>query len=276
MYQKTTPQSGNSYTHMWDVSTMKQFDGGFLFDKTCVPTGTMKVPKGALLKANFGTRKAVLVKTVTLHASLATNGTTVKIKKGHNLIATDIVGVNGNSVLVGTITSNTDYDSFTIVAGALGGSLPKDTVLQQYTAVGKTIPEVKKSAIIYEAVTTSTTVVKVNKGSGIAEGDTISFGGTTLVLGEITADENFDSFVITANKFGAIPVGAVMQVYSEGSVNTGTPINPDGLNPFDVLIDDEPSCSIMFRADGVVKSRLPQGITPEIEEALNNIQFLDL
>lgn len=276
MQQKTTEQSGNSYTHMWDVATMKQFDGGFLLDKTCLPTGTEKLPKGALLKANFTTRKAVMVKTAILQANLAADGTSVRILKGHNLLATDIIGINGNSVLVGTITtSNAAYDSFTILAGALGGALTKGAVLQQYTAAGATTPEIKKLAILYEAITDASEAIKINKGSGIAEGDTIEYGGTTLELGTITEGNDYDSFVITANKFGAISAGAVMQVYTEGSTNAGVPVNPDGLNPFEVLIDDEPTCSIMFRADGVVTSLLPQGVTAEIKASLPNIQFLN-
>ncbi len=276
MQQKTTEQSGNSYTHMWDVATMKQFDGGFLLDKTCLPTGTEKLPKGALLKADFTTRKAVMVKTATLQANLAADGTTVKILKGHNLLKTDIIGINGNSVLVGTITtSNANYDSFTIDAGALGGALAKEAVLQQYTEAGASTPEVKKLAVVYEAITSDSVAIKINKGSGIAEGDTISYGGTTLVLGEVTEADDYDSFVITTNKFGAISAGAVMQVYTEGSTNAGMPVNPDGLNPFEVLIDDEPTCSIMFRADGVITSLLPQGVTAEIKASLPNIQFLN-
>lgn len=276
MQQKTTEQSGNSYTHMWDVATMKQFDGGFLLDKTCLPTGTGKLPKGALLKADFTTRKAVMVKTAILQADLAANGTTVKILKGHNLLATDIIGINGNSVLVGTITtSNAAYDSFSISAGDLGGALTEGAVLQQYTAAGATTPEVKKLAILYEAITSASEAIKINKGSGIAKGDTIQFGGTTLKLGTITEETDYDSFVIAANKFGAISAGAVMQVYAEGSTNAGMPVNPDGLNPFEVLIDDEPTCSIMFRADGVVTSLLPQGVTAEIKASLPNIQFLN-
>ena len=276
MQQKITEQSGNSYSHMWDVATMKQFDGGFLLNKTCLPAGTKKLPKGALLKANFTTRTAVMVKTAVLQANLAADGTTVKILKGHNLLATDIIGINGNSVVVGTITtSNADYDSFDISAGALGGALTKGDILQQYTDDGATIPEVKKLAVLYEAITDASEAIKINKGSGIAEGDTIEYGGTTLVLGEVTEGDDYDSFVITANKFGAISAGAVMQVYTEGSTNAGVPVNPDGLNPFEVLIDDEPTCSIMFRADGVVTSLLPQGVTAEIKASLPNIQFLN-
>ena len=190
MQQKITEQSGNSYSHMWDVATMKQFDGGFLLNKACLPTGTEKLPKGALLKANFTTRIAVMVKTAVLQANLAADGTTVKILKGHNLLATDIIGINGNSVLVGTITtSNAKYDSFVILAGALGGALTAGDILQQYTAAGATTPEVKKLAVLYEAITSASEAIKINKGSGIAEGDTIEYGGTTLVLGEVTKED---------------------------------------------------------------------------------------
>ena len=49
MNYKETAQSGNSYTHQWDVATTEVFDGGFLFDLATVPAGTEKLPRGSYL-----------------------------------------------------------------------------------------------------------------------------------------------------------------------------------------------------------------------------------
>lgn len=195
MDYKETEASGNSYSHMWDVATMKQFDGGFLFDKTTVPAGTEKLPKGVFLKVDLTERTAKVIKTAVLAEAITAESTAVKVNKGALLVATDILGTGAKAVTVGTIdTSNADYDSFTIVANSLG-ALAKDAVLQTYDAAGAS----GKSAV-----------------------------------------------------------------------------NPDGLNPFDVTLDAEPSCSCMFRVDGVVVSRLPQAVTTAIKGALTNVQFLNI
>jgi len=189
MHYKETPQAGNSYLHIWDVASEKAFDGGFLFDKSCLPAGTEVLPKGVFLKADLSERKAVLVKTAKLYAAVNTTDTAMKIEKGHFLLATDKIGVGTKSVTVGTIdASNADYDSITITANALG-ALSKGDVLQSF--------------------------------------------------------------------------------------NTAV-INPDGLNHREVEIDDETLCSIVFRADGIVTSRLPQPVNGAIETALKYCQFLNL
>lgn len=129
------PASGNSYTHQWDVSSAKVFEGGFLFDKTTVPEGTEKIPRGSLIKVDFVERTVSLVKTAVLFEALTALATAVKIKKGSLLLATDILGTGTKTVTVGTInTSNANYDSFAIEADALG-VLAEGAVLQQFTAV---------------------------------------------------------------------------------------------------------------------------------------------
>jgi len=134
MDYKETAQSGNSYSHMWDVETTREFEGGFLFDKTTVPTGTEKLPKGVFLKVDNTERKATLVKTAVLAEAITAESTAVKIEKGSMLLATDIIGTGTAAVLVGTIdSSNDDYDSFAIEADALG-ALDAGAILQQYTA----------------------------------------------------------------------------------------------------------------------------------------------
>lgn len=189
MHYTESPQTGNSYSHMWDVASMKTFDGGFSFDKTTIPVGTEKLPKGVFLKADFTERTAKLVKTAKIAVAVLTTDTVVKIEKGHFLLATDKIGVGTKSVTVGVIdTSNEDFDAITIVANSLGA---------------------------------------------LSVGDTL---------------QSFDTAIV----------------------------NPDGLNPFEVELDTETSCSIMFRADGIVTSRLPQAPNAAIEAALKDCQFLKI
>lgn len=193
MDYKITPQSGNSYSHMWDVASTKTFDGGFLLDKSNLPAGLEKLPKGVFLKGDLNERIAKVVKTAVLQADVT--GTSVRVKKGSLLKSGDVVGIGDKAVAVGAInTSNAEYDSFTITADALGAAKAGDML--------------------------------------------ISFDGT-----------------------------------GEGA----KPLLPNGLNPSDdVKIDAQPSVSIMYAADGIVKSRLPQAVTPEIESALKFCQFLDV
>lgn len=136
MKYNVTPQSGNSYTHQWDVASVKVFDGGFLLDKSNLPAGLEVLPRGSYLKIDFAERKAKLIKTVILHKGLTDTATTVEIKKGSNLVATDIIGNGAKAVVVGNIdTSSPDFDSFTIAANALG-TADINTSLQTYDSAG--------------------------------------------------------------------------------------------------------------------------------------------
>jgi len=116
----------------------------------------------------------------------------------------------------------------------------------------------------------------VEKGALLKEGDILGAGAKSAAIGAVdTSNADYDSFVITANAFGALAAGAVLQSYDAAGSNKNA-INPDGLNPVEeVKIDREPSVSIMFRADGIVTSRLPQGVTDAIKSALKYCQFLD-
>lgn len=195
MHYTETAASGNSYTHMWDVASVKAFDGGFALDKSTLPAGTEKLPKGAFLKVDHTERTAKVIKTAVLHEAITDQSTTVKVKKGAMLVATDVLGTAAKAVTVGTInTSNADYDSFAIVA----------------------------------------------------------------------------------NSLGALAIGAVLQTYDSAGASGKVAVNPDGLAICDVTLDTYPSCSVIFRADGVVKSALPQTVSTAIAAALSNIQFLPL
>ena len=136
MYITNTAQSGKSYTHLWDVDTTREFEGGFLFDKTSVPTGTLTVPKGAFLKVDQTERKAKLIKSAVLHKALLTTDTEVQLEKGSLLLATDVIGTGAIGITVGTIdASHADYDAITITANALG-ALSLGAVLQSYDSAG--------------------------------------------------------------------------------------------------------------------------------------------
>ena len=131
-----TAQTGNSYTHMWDVDTTREFEGGFLFDKTTVPVGTLKLAKGMLLKVDHVERKATLLKTAVLQAQLTALATEVRILKGSLLLATDVIGTAAIGITVGAIdTSNAGYDSFAITANDLG-ALAVGAILQTYDSAG--------------------------------------------------------------------------------------------------------------------------------------------
>jgi hypothetical protein len=131
-----TAQTGNSYNHMWDVATTREFEGGFLFDKTTVPVGTLTLPKGALLKVDQVERKATLIKAPVLQAALTALATEVRILKGSHLLATDVIGTAAQAVTVGVIdTSDADYDSFAISADDLG-ALAVGAILQTYDSAG--------------------------------------------------------------------------------------------------------------------------------------------
>lgn len=304
MHYTETAQSGNSYTHMWDVATMKTFDGGFLFSKSCVPAGTAKLPKGVFLKADLVNRTATMIKTAVLHEAITAASEAVKIKKGALLLATDILGIGTKAVVVGTVdTSNAAYDSFAIVANTFG-ALAAGTVLQQYSA--ESVGGVK--GVFTLTIGTNPTADDKLTVNGIdyifaaaaAEGK-IAIGATALAtaanLQDVLEADN-QNFVVKANGaklvftqkvagVGPIPTIAVVQTSggtlaatiaqtTAGVAATATPVNPHGLNPFEVTIDAEPSCSVMFRVDGIVKSALPQGSTAAIESALNQCQFLNI
>lgn len=135
MDYKVTPQSGNSYTHLWDVSTERKYDGGFTLDKSSLPDNLKELPRGTFLKVDNEERIAKVVKTVSLFEALVAESTSVKVKKGSLLKKNDVLGINDKFVIVGDIDhSNADFDSFTIEAGALGEALEINAVLQSYAS----------------------------------------------------------------------------------------------------------------------------------------------
>ncbi len=187
MEYKETPQSGLSYIHQWDVSSVKVFDGGFLLDKSNLPVGLEKLPRGSYLKIDMVERKAKLIKTVVLHEALTNVATVVKIKKGSKLVATDVIGNGVKAVVVGAITtSDPDFDSFAITADALG-TAAKDAVLQTYDSAGSS----GKSAVNPDGLNYTDVVIDeepavsvIYEAHGIVT-DSLPQGTTTAIKGAL-------------------------------------------------------------------------------------------
>ena len=295
----STAQSGNSYTHQWDVATVRVFDGGFLFDKTTVPTGTEKLPRGTFLKVDQTERKATMIKTATLQAALLIGDTAVKVIKGSLLLATDVLGIGTKAVVTGTIdTSNAAYDSFAITAGALG-ALPVGTVLQQFSAASTSGTKgVHKITIGTNAANTDTLTIDgvvYTFATAAAEG-VIAVGGTAIAtaanLEDAVSAQYEGVFSVKADGaklvltqivagVGAIPVisytgtvAATVATTTAAVAVAGSPVNPDGLNYGDVTIDAQPTCSVIFEVKGIVSSKLPNAPTDAIKVALPFCQFL--
>jgi hypothetical protein len=132
MDYKSTTQKGSSYIHIWDVSSVKTYDGGFLLDKSNLPDGLKQLPRAAFLKVDLEERTAKVVKTVSLFEAIAAASVEAKIKKGSLLKKNDIIGAGSKFVTVGDIdTSNAEYDSFAIEAGSLG-ELEINSTLQSF------------------------------------------------------------------------------------------------------------------------------------------------
>lgn len=136
MDYKETPQSGNSYTHQWDIASEEKYDGGFRLVKTNLPTDLEKLPRGTFVKLDLTERKATVVKTAKIAEAVTALTTTVKVEKGSLLVVGDIVGIGTTSVEIEDFdTSNEDYDSFTITAEALG-TIALGGKLQEYAEAG--------------------------------------------------------------------------------------------------------------------------------------------
>ena len=130
-----------------------------------------------------------------------------------------------------------------------------------------------KTVEIHAAVSSTDTAVKIKKGHMLLTTDIIGNGSKSVTVGTIdTSDDDFDELTITANALGTLSAGAVLQTATAAGSSKAV-VNPDGLNPFEVLIDANPLCDVMFKADGIVVSRLPQKINDTIKTALKFCQF---
>ncbi len=109
----------------WDSESCVRCIAGLDFDKTCLPDGMKRVPKGAVLakKLTSSGYKAVIVKTAVAQANAAASATSLKVLKGHLLKVGDKIA---GSTISAIDTSNEDYDTLTV--GALAAKVDKDTV----------------------------------------------------------------------------------------------------------------------------------------------------
>jgi len=147
--------------------------------------------------------------------------------------------------------------------------LPKGTFMK--VDLEERTASVIKTATLFEALTALATTVKVKKGALLIAADVIGTEAKHSVAGVINvANAEFDSFDIEANALGVLPIGETIQL----STADGLAINPDGVTFCNVDIDAEPSCSVIFRADGVIPEALPQAPTDAMISALKFFQFL--
>lgn len=129
-----------------------------------------------------------------------------------------------------------------------------------------------KTVVLAAALTTAGTALKIEKGHNLIATDKIGTSTASVTVGTIdTSDEDYDEITIEANALGALSKGDVLQSHDASGA-----IVPNGLIHRDVEIDDETLCSVIFRADGIVISRLPQPISSDIEDALKDCQFLNI
>lgn len=307
MNYSVTDQSGNSYTHMWDVASAKTFDGGFRLSTTELPDALKTLPRGTFLKVDHAERTATVVKTAVLHEAITAESTAAKIKKGALLVATDVLGIGTKAVVVGAIdTSNAAYDSFTIDAGSLG-ALAKDSVLQTYgkasaggvkgvyelsiTSNATAGDKISINGIEFEFASVAgagKVVVGASASASAANLDNvleqelaltsvfdITYSGVKVIFTQKVAGVGaIPTLVVTPESSGTL--AAAIEQETAGVAADSYPVNPDGLCPVDVEIDAEPTVSVIFRADGIVETTLPQAVTPAIRAALPFCQFLNI
>lgn len=132
MYYKEKKASGNVHTHLWDISTIRNLDGGFGLDKSSLPANLKELPRGTVLAVDLDERVAKVVKAVELAEALKDDAVVVKVKKGSLISSGDVLGIGSKSVEVKDLKiANASFDSFAIEAGALG-TAPLGAVLSSY------------------------------------------------------------------------------------------------------------------------------------------------
>lgn len=148
--------------------------------------------------------------------------------------------------------------------------VPKGTLVKCDLSERIAVPV--KTVVLAEALTAEGTALKIEKGHNLIATDKIGTSTASVTVGTIDdSNENYDVITIEANALGALSEGDILQSHDTEGV-----IVPNGLIHRDVEIDDETLCSVIFRADGIVISRLPQPVSPAIETALKDCQFLNI
>lgn len=106
----------------WNERTCERRQGGFMIDKTSLPSGMKVLPKGAVMALSSGI--AIYVKTAQAQADAASAATSLRVKKGHDLVVGDTIA---GSTISAINTSNANYDTLTVTA--LSAAVTADDVL---------------------------------------------------------------------------------------------------------------------------------------------------
>lgn len=115
-------------------------------------------PAGTPVEINTADHTAKILRYFIVNAAVNSSATEVQVKVAEGLptlLATDIVmkapatyATTGKSSLVGTITNGEGYDSFTIVANALGVLAEGDILIEAATASATALQAIKPNALL--------------------------------------------------------------------------------------------------------------------------------
>lgn len=136
----------------WNERTCERRQGGFTIDKTSLPTNMKVLPKGAVIALN-SSGNAILVKTAQAQADAASAATSLKVKKGHNLVVGDVIA---GSTISAINTSNSSYDTLTVTA--LGSAITANDVLN--TSLGEGIVGLNYAPVVIDDQPTCTVTLQ--------------------------------------------------------------------------------------------------------------------
>lgn len=181
-----------------------------------------------------GVKNAYVVRNARVQANVTANGTLAKIKieKGSFWNVADNIAFDESNYgkIKAIVTTNADYDEVEFDA-AIPCNLTKGDVLfpvKVTKGVGSTTVTTAHEAVVYEAAVytdTDITSLKIVKGSGLVDpGDgktlTVKFGGSDIVISDLTPGETYDTITITGIKY-SVPLGTVLRWST--SVTTDNP-----------------------------------------------------
>lgn len=179
VFKKSAKEFGG-FIPVWKYVRGKIMSGGSL------PTDIEKglYPSGAPVQINTADHTAKILRYFVVNAAVTSSDTTVQVKVGTGLptlLATDIVmkapatyATTGKSSLVGTITNGEGYDSFTIVANALGVLDEGDILIEAATASATAVQAVKPNALLENDI--------------YVDADTFASSATGVYNGDVYAD----------------------------------------------------------------------------------------
>jgi hypothetical protein len=268
MYYKIKEQSGGT-NHIWDVSSLKGYDGGFSLDKTNLNSDVDVIEKGVPLSLDFTERKAKVLNIVVAYAAANAAATTLNIAKGSYIKDSCKLydKSTGATIVVSAIDkSNDDYDALTVAS--LGSAVAEGAAL--YEVFDTTT---KKAVILYEGVSAgATTSLKVLKGSQIKAQDVLLQGDTEITVSAV-ANTNASYDTLTCTSFTAVAAGAGTVLVAKTAVQV-LPVSVLAMNYDDVKVEDETSVNAVFQAEQVVKSNLPFKYIDKLGDELSHFVFV--